>query len=187
MTAWVSGDWATQTRKTRQPIFDLLRFFIHSRPQVGAKHTRITALVFARCGWVLSKILRILADSCGAARCGTVRHGAVRCGTVRHGAARCGTVRGGAGRCGAGRWGAVTPSVRAQFSDRWLPSWPFPPTPTIHTHPPATIGWRPRESAARAPTPGAGPGTIGIDSGIGSGIGSSLRARSGFRRHILRL
>jgi len=74
LTAWVSGDLATQSRKTRQPIFDLLRFFIHSRPQVGAKHTGITALVFARSGWVLSKIL---ADSCGAVRCG-----AVRCGDV---------------------------------------------------------------------------------------------------------
>ena len=72
MTAWVSGDLATQTRKTRQPIFDLLRFFNHSRLQVGAKHTRITALVFARSGWVLSQIL---ADSCGAVRCGAVRCG----------------------------------------------------------------------------------------------------------------
>jgi hypothetical protein len=93
LTAWVPGDSATQTRKTRQPIFDLLRFFIHSRPQVGAKHTRITALVFARCGWVLSKILRILADSCGAVRCGTVQYGAVRYGAVRYGAVRGGAVR----------------------------------------------------------------------------------------------
>ena len=85
MTAWVSCDLATQTRKTRQPIFDLLRFFIHSRPHVGAKHTRITALVFARSGWVLSKIL---ADSCGALRILAVRILEVRCGAVRCGGGR---------------------------------------------------------------------------------------------------
>ena len=58
-------------------------------------------------------------------------------------------------------WGEVTPWVRAQFSDRRLPPGPFPPAPTHHTHPTATIGWWHPEFVARAPTPGAGPGTIG--------------------------
>jgi hypothetical protein len=55
----------------------------------------------------------------------------------------------------------MTPSVRVQFSDRWLPPWPFPLTPTNHTHPPATIWWRTPEFAAEAPASGAGLGKIG--------------------------
>jgi len=55
----------------------------------------------------------------------------------------------------------MTLSVRAQFSNRRLPPWPFPLTPTNHTHPPATIWWRTPEFAAEAPASGAGLGKIG--------------------------
>jgi len=101
--------------------FRVCLVFNHFLHETGPKHPGIPALVFARCGWVLSRILRIFAV----------------------------------------RSSAVTPSAGAQFSDRWLPPCPFAPTPTIHTHPPATMRWGPREFAARAPTPGARPGAIG--------------------------